>query len=57
MIIVDMISKLLIEANYKANGKAFCDEENAKVQKSQAEKTALFNKFSAPIDHTDVGRP
>merc|ERR1719487_1523160 len=48
--IEDMISKLMTEANEEANAKAFCDEENAKARKSQAEKTALFDKFTARID-------
>ena len=47
-----MISKLMTEANEEANAKAFCDEENAKARKSQAEKTALFDKFTAHIDES-----
>merc|ERR1719487_3172311 len=48
--IEDMVEKLMTEANEEANAKAFCDEENAKARKSQAEKTALFDKFTARID-------
>ena len=46
--IEDMISKLMTEAN-EANAKAFCDEEHAKAQKSQAEKTSLSDKFTARV--------
>ena len=47
--IEDMISKLMTEAN-EANAKAFCDEEHAKAQKSQAEKTSLFDRFTARFE-------
>ena len=46
--IEDTISKLMTEAN-EANAKAFCDEEHAKAQKSQAEKTSLSDKFTARV--------
>ena len=46
--IEDMITKLMTEAN-EANAKAFCDEEHAKAQKSQAEKTSLSDKFTARV--------
>ena len=45
-----MISKKMTEANEKANAKAFCDEDNAKALKSQAEKTALFDMLTVRID-------
>jgi len=48
--IVDMVEKLTNEANEEANQKAFCDEENAKARKSQAEKSMDYDKFTARID-------
>ena len=45
-----MISKLMTEANEAANAKAFCDEAHAKAQKSQAEKTSLFDRFTARFE-------
>jgi len=38
------------EANEEANAKAFCDEETAKARRSQADKTALYDKFKARLD-------
>jgi vacuolar-type H+-ATPase subunit E/Vma4 len=38
------------EANEEANAKAFCDEETAKARRSQADKTALYEKFKARLD-------
>jgi hypothetical protein len=49
-LINDMISKLQTEANEEATAKAFCDEENAKARKSQSDKTALYDKFTARMD-------
>jgi hypothetical protein len=48
--IEDMVEKLMTQANEEATAKAFCDEENAKARKSQAEKTALYDKFTARLD-------
>ena len=45
-----VISKLMTEANEKANAKAFWHEDDAKALKSQADKTAIFDKFTARID-------
>ena len=48
--IEDMISKFMTEANEAANAKAFCNEENAKAQKPQVEKTSFFDKFIARVE-------
>ena len=48
--IEDMISKFMTEATEAANAKAFCDEENAKAQKSQVEKTSFFDEFIARVE-------
>ena len=45
-----MISKFMTEATEAANAKAFCDEENAKAQKSQVEKTSFFDEFIARVE-------
>ena len=44
-----VISKLMTEANEKANAKAFWHEDDAMARKSQADKTTLFDKFTARI--------
>jgi len=49
-LISDMVAKLVSEANEEATQKAFCDEEQAKSKKEQAEKSMRTDELNSRID-------
>jgi len=55
-LIEQMIEKLVTEANEEATQKAFCDEEQAKSQKAQAEKSMTSDKLRSRIDTAATGK-
>merc|ERR1719162_1284108 len=49
-LISDMVAKLVSEANAEATQKAFCDEEQAKSKKEQAEKSMRSDELNSRLD-------
>merc|ERR550537_1227250 len=55
-LIEDMITKLVEEANEEATQQAFCDQEKAKSQKEQADKSMRSDDLRSRIDSATATR-
>merc|ERR1719160_674301 len=55
-LIEEMIEKLMTQAQQEATHQAFCEEEQGKSKKSQAEKTETLNKLKARTDKATATR-